>query len=93
MQLNRGVISDSDDEGESRITVFADRAGNEYSAWSRRRCHMCRTTEYPEVLTRCMLCKHHVHGKPCSNYTMRLGYPSVTTPNRHLQCGASSTIG
>eukprot|EP00971_Amphidinium_carterae_P124004 2455855-Amphidinium_carterae.3 len=24
---------------------------------------------------------------------MRLGYPSVTTPNRHLQCGASSTIG
>eukprot|EP00971_Amphidinium_carterae_P124005 2455855-Amphidinium_carterae.4 len=49
MQLDRGVMSDSDDEGESRLTVFADREGNEYSAWSRKRCHICRNTEYPVV--------------------------------------------
>eukprot|EP00971_Amphidinium_carterae_P005483 109259-Amphidinium_carterae.1 len=42
LQLNRGTISDSDDEGEPHCTIFADRMGHEYLARSRKRCNVCK---------------------------------------------------
>eukprot|EP00971_Amphidinium_carterae_P163596 3243905-Amphidinium_carterae.2 len=64
LQLDRGIISDSDDEGEPRFTIVCDRMGHEYTARSRKKCNVCNDSEYPVVLTKCILCKHHVHGKP-----------------------------
>eukprot|EP00971_Amphidinium_carterae_P290828 5775298-Amphidinium_carterae.1 len=39
LQLDRGTISDSDDDGDPKYTIFADRMGNEYLALSRKRCN------------------------------------------------------
>eukprot|EP00971_Amphidinium_carterae_P220920 4386208-Amphidinium_carterae.1 len=40
--MDRGTISDSDDDCYPRYTIFADRMGNEYTAMSRKRCNVCR---------------------------------------------------
>eukprot|EP00971_Amphidinium_carterae_P019406 382031-Amphidinium_carterae.1 len=52
LQMDRGTISDSDDDCNPRFTIFTDRMDNEYNAMSRKRCNACS-----------ILCKHHVHGK------------------------------
>eukprot|EP00971_Amphidinium_carterae_P329536 6462054-Amphidinium_carterae.1 len=93
LQLDRGVITDSDDEGEPCLTIFADRMGHEYTARSRKRCNVCKDSDYAVVLTKCILCKHHVHGKPGSNHEFRVGHPEPDIPNRYLRCGGITTVG
>eukprot|EP00971_Amphidinium_carterae_P202988 4028102-Amphidinium_carterae.1 len=78
LMLDRGVASDSDDDDEFQLTIFADRAGSEFAAWSRKRC---------------VLCKHHVHGKPLSQYTMRLNMADIDPDRQYPHCGATTTIG
>eukprot|EP00971_Amphidinium_carterae_P241242 4790057-Amphidinium_carterae.1 len=68
LQMDRETISDSDDDCNPRYTIFADRMENEYTAISRKRCNVCRNSDYPVVLSKCILYKHHVHGKPGSNH-------------------------
>eukprot|EP00971_Amphidinium_carterae_P058245 1152064-Amphidinium_carterae.1 len=63
--MDRGTISDSADDCQyPRYTIFADRMENKYNAISKKRCNVCRKSDYPVVLSKCILCKHHVHGKP-----------------------------
>eukprot|EP00971_Amphidinium_carterae_P321124 6383186-Amphidinium_carterae.1 len=93
LQLDRGTISDSDDDGDAQFTIFADRMGNEYFALSRKRCNVCKNSDYPVVLTKCILCKHHVHGKPGFNQEVRTGHPEPDMPNRYPRCGGITTVG
>eukprot|EP00971_Amphidinium_carterae_P342318 6481585-Amphidinium_carterae.1 len=94
LQMDRGLISDSDDDClYPRYTIFADRMGNEYTAMSRKRCNVCRNSDYPVVLSQCILCKHHVHGKPGSNQEFRFGQPEPDIPNRYPRCGGVTTVG
>eukprot|EP00971_Amphidinium_carterae_P148137 2936002-Amphidinium_carterae.1 len=72
--------------------------GNEYTAMSKKRCNVCRNSDYPVVLSKCILCKHHVlrdvHGKPGSNHQVRLGDGlDPHQPNRYVRCGATTTVG
>eukprot|EP00971_Amphidinium_carterae_P114637 2271168-Amphidinium_carterae.1 len=94
LQMDRGTISDSDDDCNPRYTILADRMGNEYNALSRKRCNVCKNSDYPVVLSNCILCKHHVHVKPGSNHQVRVGdslLPPV--PNQYVRCGALTTVG
>eukprot|EP00971_Amphidinium_carterae_P045034 885881-Amphidinium_carterae.1 len=94
LQMDRGTISDSDDDCQHpRYTIFADRMGNEYTALSRKRCNVCRNSDYPVVLSKCILCMHHVHGKPGSNQEFRFGQPEPDIPNRYPRCGGVTTVG
>eukprot|EP00971_Amphidinium_carterae_P022712 447991-Amphidinium_carterae.2 len=94
LQMDRGTISDSDDDCNPRFTIFADRMGNEYNALSRKRCNVCKNFDYPVVLSKCILRKHHVHGKPGSNHQVRLGDRlEPHEPSRYVRCGATTTVG
>eukprot|EP00971_Amphidinium_carterae_P182709 3625667-Amphidinium_carterae.7 len=39
------------DDGESRLILLLT-VGNEIAAWSRKRCNICKNTDYPMVLSR-----------------------------------------
>eukprot|EP00971_Amphidinium_carterae_P012554 247144-Amphidinium_carterae.1 len=93
LQMDRGTISDSDDDCNPRYTIFADRMGHEYNALSRKRCNVCKNSDYPVVLSKCIFCKHHVHGKPGFNQEFRFGYPEADIPNRYPRCGGVTTVG
>eukprot|EP00971_Amphidinium_carterae_P212538 4217881-Amphidinium_carterae.1 len=93
LQKDRGTISDSDDDCDPRYTIFADQMGNEYNALSRKRCNVCKNSNYPVVLSKCILCKHHVHGKPGFNQEHRIGNPEPDIPYRYPRCGGVTTVG